>query len=236
MNKKYILPAGRIPVSKCTVAELAQKLMDMDQYIEINFSVNEDGSDYFGAERHTMFECDMLYIGYYGHANIYSFDLAETNIENIINELKYEFHNDTVYLFEIQKPNPYGKFEHDDTEGTCIDKGSEFECSVRGSWQIIHSEREGLAPIKVTEQEGDIIEVYLCPNKHPVAYHRKRDELMKSNGMSEDEADKFILTTPFVLEIFYAIDQGLFAVESEPLLNIAIYNPYSGEEIPNEII
>lgn len=91
-----------------------------------------------------------------------------------------------------------------------------------------------LEPLKITEDTGDTIEIYLCPNKHPVAYQRKKYELINSSGMSKKEAERYLLQTPFVLELFYTIDQGLFAIESEPLDSIEVYNPYTGEEIPNE--
>jgi hypothetical protein len=97
-------------------------------------------------------------------------------------------------------------------------------------------EEKELEPLKITEETGDTIEIYLCPNKHPIAYQRKKSELINSCGMTEEEAERDILRTPFVLELFYAIDQGLFAIESEPLDSIEVYNPYTGEEIPNENI
>lgn len=90
-----------------------------------------------------------------------------------------------------------------------------------------------IEPLKITEDAGDIVEIYLSPYKHPIAYQRKKYELMNSSGMSEEEAERHILQAPFVLELFYAIDQGLFAIESEPLDSIEVYNPYTGEEIPN---
>lgn len=52
--------------------------------------------------------------------------------------------------------------------------------------------------------------------------------------MSDEEADNFLLGIPFILEIFYSPDQGLFAVEAEPLGEIEIYNPYDGCKIPNK--
>lgn len=63
-----------------------------------------------------------------------------------------------------------------------------------------------IEPLKITEETGDTIEIYLCPDKHPIAYQRKKYELINSCGMTGEEAEKFILQTPFVLEIFYAID------------------------------
>lgn len=86
--------------------------------------------------------------------------------------------------------------------------------------------------LRITIEETDIIEVQLCPNKTPIAYQRKKKELVECSGMTEEEADKYLLT-PIPLEIFYS-NQGLFGVEAECLDSCEIYNPYTGEEIPND--
>lgn len=87
--------------------------------------------------------------------------------------------------------------------------------------------------IKITEEEGDCIEVWLTKESTPIAYERKKYELVHKSGMTEEEAEIFIAQVPFVLEIFYSIDQGLFAVESEALESCVIFNPYTGTEITN---
>ena len=78
----------------------------------------------------------------------------------------------------------------------------------------------------------EVIEVYIDPIKHPVAYSNKLEELIGS-GMTREEAERFILTTPFEMELYYSKDQGLFLVESEPLEYIKVYNPYDGNVIPH---
>ena len=87
--------------------------------------------------------------------------------------------------------------------------------------------------LRVTEDEGDVIDVLLTPEKTPIAYNRKLHELINKSGMTKKEAE-FFLMAPISMELFYSNDQGLFGVESEALDSIAIYNPYSGEEIPND--
>ena len=87
--------------------------------------------------------------------------------------------------------------------------------------------------LRITTDEGDVIDVFLCANKTPIAYQRKKRELMEICGMSEQEAEKHLLQ-PITLELLYDYGRGLFAVESEPLDCIEIYNPYTGEEIPND--
>jgi hypothetical protein len=41
------------------------------------------------------------------------------------------------------------------------------------------------------------------------------------------------MNTPFVMEVYYSKDQGLFFVESETIGIIKMYNPYDGSEIHN---
>lgn len=86
--------------------------------------------------------------------------------------------------------------------------------------------------LRITTDEGDVIDVYLCPEKTPIAYQRKKKELIASCGMTEDEAEQCLLR-PIPIEIFYSYDQGLFGIESECLAECEVYNPYTGKEIPN---
>ena len=85
--------------------------------------------------------------------------------------------------------------------------------------------------LRITDEEDHIVNVLLKPNTK--VYERKKHELVAS-GMSNDEAERCLLTTPIPLELFYDIDRGLFAVESEALDSCEIYNPYTGNEIPND--
>lgn len=85
----------------------------------------------------------------------------------------------------------------------------------------------------ISSTEAEIIDVYLCPNKYPVAYERKV-RCMMSSGLTREEAEKTVLTTPIQIELFYDIGRGLFAVESEPIGYIDVYNPYTGDVVKKE--
>lgn len=87
--------------------------------------------------------------------------------------------------------------------------------------------------LRITTDEGDVVDIYLCPHKTPIAYQRKKKELMESTGMTEAEAENCLLH-PIPIEIFYSYDQGLFGVEAEMLADCEVYNPYTGKEIPND--
>lgn len=88
--------------------------------------------------------------------------------------------------------------------------------------------------IRISEQEGETIDIWLTPESMPVAYERKKWELIHKSEMTESEAEAHIVQIPIVLEVFYSIEQGLFGIESEAIESCEIYNPYTGEEIPNE--
>lgn len=87
--------------------------------------------------------------------------------------------------------------------------------------------------LRITTEEGDVVDIFLCPNKTPVAYQRKKNELIKMAGMTEDEAERCLLQ-PIPIEIFYSYDQGLWGIEAECLAGCEVYDPYTGKEVPND--
>lgn len=86
---------------------------------------------------------------------------------------------------------------------------------------------------KHNSQQYESLNVYLSEDKTPIAFARKLKELMDQKTFnSEEEAKKWIRETPFEMEFYYSMDQGLFLVESEAVdSDIPIFNPYSGEEL-----
>ena len=88
--------------------------------------------------------------------------------------------------------------------------------------------------LRITEDVGDVLDVYLTPDKFPETYTKKHTELVQSCGMTEKEATEVLKENPIQLELFYSMNQGLFAVESEAVECTSIYNPYNGTEIPND--
>ena len=77
--------------------------------------------------------------------------------------------------------------------------------------------------------EVEAFDFYLDEAKHPRAFKTKLRELIES-GLDEDAARKFIRDTPFVMEVYYDLNRGLFMVESEAVESTEIYNPYTGVE------
>lgn len=116
-----------------------------------------------------------------------------------------------------------------------VREGERYEYSC--SWRIVHTDETavhdtGTWPVTlfIKEDECETIEVSLDPAEHPRAFDNKVRCLMKS-GLSREAAERDA-TTPVVLELFYSIDQGLFAVESGAVDCSPVYNPYDGREIP----
>lgn len=89
-------------------------------------------------------------------------------------------------------------------------------------------EREKLIPDAGNEE---VINVYIDEVHYPNVFHRKLKELVDDCGMTEDEAREAITSQPFVLELVYHPNYGLFAVESEAIDSTEIFSPYTGEEI-----
>jgi len=87
--------------------------------------------------------------------------------------------------------------------------------------------------LRIAQQEGDVIDILLTKERTPVAYERKIHEYMTRNGTTRKEAEEY-LKKPIPVELFYSFDQGIFAVEAEAIESCEIYNPYSGDEIPND--
>lgn len=88
---------------------------------------------------------------------------------------------------------------------------------------------------KHNAEEVETIDIYLSETKTPIAFARKVKELLDAgNYATEEEAAKFVRNTPFEMEFYYSLDQGLFLVESEAVESTEIYNPYSGEELDEE--
>ena len=73
----------------------------------------------------------------------------------------------------------------------------------------------------------------LDQEKHPIAFKAKIEEML-INGLNEEEALKYIKTTPIELEIYYTPNIGLWAVESDAVDNIDIHDPYTGELLEDE--
>lgn len=78
----------------------------------------------------------------------------------------------------------------------------------------------------------EIITLKIDENEHPIAYKAKLDELIES-GLPEDDARKAI-SQGFVMEVYYAPNQGFFLVESEAIGCTPIFNPYDGIECEYE--
>ena len=78
----------------------------------------------------------------------------------------------------------------------------------------------------------ETVDILLTEEEYPIAFRNKLEELMEQKAFgSEDEARKWLSSTPITLELYYEKDSGLFAVESDALEGCpeAIHSPYSGE-------
>lgn len=76
--------------------------------------------------------------------------------------------------------------------------------------------------------EPETISILLTPDRFPVAYKNKVEELVKSGAFNtEEEASEWVRTTPIELELIYEPDSGLFALESDAVATDTCTSPYS---------
>ena len=94
-----------------------------------------------------------------------------------------------------------------------------------------HKNNNDMDKLTIKKEEGQLIDVYLKP--YTEVFKRKKQELIKS-GMSDEEAERWLFTTPIPIELYYDIDRGLWGIESEAAESCEIHNPYIGEIVPNE--
>ena len=87
--------------------------------------------------------------------------------------------------------------------------------------------------IAITDDVTEVIEVLTTPTLNPEIFRRRVRSLTLS-GLSREEAEKYVTSTPQKLELFYDVNLGAFAIDAEAVGNTPLYNPYSGKEIPNE--
>lgn len=77
----------------------------------------------------------------------------------------------------------------------------------------------------------ETIEVTLNRHTNPISFKNKVEELMEEGAFeTREEAEKWVETTPIVLELMYEKNNGLFAVESEAIGG-DVFSPYTREDI-----
>lgn len=89
-----------------------------------------------------------------------------------------------------------------------------------------------MAKIKLNNAETyeHLCNVKLTKEKFPKVYEVKLNELIK-NGLPKEEAEEYLMENEFELELYYSVNYGMFAVETDAIDGGAtIYDPYTGEE------
>lgn len=85
---------------------------------------------------------------------------------------------------------------------------------------------------KYNADNYDSILVYLDENRTPLVFEEKIKELMEEGAFdNEDNARKWLRSTPIELELYYHKGSGLYGVESDAIEFGTIYDPYDGTEM-----
>lgn len=107
MNKLHNKHPEKRPTGQCTVLELAKRLLDLNIGEELNFSENQDGSDYWGAKYMEVFEQQIILFGYYGGPSLQLYEIEKDVLADMVRHLGYHLNKkeqDTIFTFDIIKP------------------------------------------------------------------------------------------------------------------------------------
>lgn len=91
----------RKPSRKLTIRQLAAQIMLQPIGRELNFSQNEDGSDYWGAIRMNLFEGEAIFLGYYGGCVELTFNGNDPHILNVMDDsMTTFFEEEFLWVFD----------------------------------------------------------------------------------------------------------------------------------------
>ena len=104
-----------------------------------------------------------------------------------------------------------------------------IESEYGNYYELSDEDRDVIIPSVGSEE---VIEINLTPEKYPIAFKNKVDELCEQGAFNtRAEAEEWVKSTPFVMELIYEKHSGLFAVESDALDNSACVSPYTTRDL-----
>lgn len=124
---------------------------------------------------------------------------------------------------EVQIWESYGQISDNDLE-TVLETIQEY---------MTEGDYDNPDRLVITDNVGEVIEVITTPTVNPEMF-RRRVKCLTLSGLSQEEAEEFVASTPLQLELFYDVALGAFAIDAEAVGNTPLYNPYTGDEIPDE--
>lgn len=125
---------------------------------------------------------------------------------------------------EVQIWESYGQISDNDLE-TVLETTREYMAKENCD----NSDR-----LVISDDVGEVFEVITTPTVNPEMF-RRRVKCLTLSGLSQEEAEKFVASTPLQLELFYDVRLGAFAIDAEAVGNTPLYNPYTGDEISEEM-
>lgn len=82
------------------------------------------------------------------------------------------------------------------------------------------------------QKEAEVITVRLSKEKTPIAFQKKLEELLSQGAFNTvAEAEEWIESNPFELELYYQKECGLFGLDPEAIACSCCYSPYTGTEM-----
>lgn len=144
--------------------------------------------------------------------------------------LNYQVYSENEYLTEGLYEDKDGNWiAFDNSSGTCnVEKSDNIQDAL--SW--LNQCRQSVV---ITDEEEEIIEVWTTPQTNPKMF-RKRIKSLMISGLSQTEAERIASAEPLKLELFYDVELGSFAIDTEAVGNTPLFHPYTGKEIPDRTI
>lgn len=91
---------ARKPTKKLNHNQLASKIVSLNLGEEINFSANEDGSDYWGAKCVDVFDSSVTLVGCYGKSPEFILWDDECSHRRVLDFMSYSFKQEFLYTFD----------------------------------------------------------------------------------------------------------------------------------------
>lgn len=144
MNRLHNTPFQKKPDKECTVLELANILLNMETEVELNFSGNKNGSDYWGAKKLALFGQEVIIFGCYGGPALQKYELQKDVLADMARHLCYHLNkqeDSAIYLFDIEKPGNRDEIQENIVSSFFFymwNAWSRQECETVFGWEYRH--------------------------------------------------------------------------------------------------
>lgn len=137
--------SSKEPARRCRLSEYVEIIKTMECDVELNFSTNADGSDYYGITLKKLFDGEVLLLGHYGAMSTSLLNLVNENEDQeIIDWLSYCTNcndDDYIYIFDSLPNNLKEKYDEHIVSSFLYYMWNAWhkeECKIVFGWQWEH--------------------------------------------------------------------------------------------------